>query len=52
MDEAELANKVIFEDVLDGDIVVAKAYEPLTEAVIAQLHGLGVKSGSYRGGVT
>ncbi|MEC5125417.1 DNA-directed RNA polymerase subunit beta [Verrucomicrobiales bacterium BCK34] len=44
MDEAELQNKVIFEDVLDGEMVVAKAYEPLTLATITQLHALGVKS--------
>ena len=44
MDEAELAAKVIFEDVMDGEVIVAKAYEPLTLAVIAQLDGLGHKS--------
>ncbi|MEQ1839598.1 MAG: DNA-directed RNA polymerase subunit beta [Verrucomicrobiales bacterium] len=44
IDEAELANKVIFNDVLDGDMVVAKAYEPLTLATITQLHSLGIKS--------
>ena len=44
INEAELANKVIFNDVLDGDMVVAKAYEPLTLATITQLHHLGVKS--------
>lgn len=44
MDESVLATKVIYEDVMDGDVIVAKAYEPLTLAVIAQLDGLGVKS--------
>ncbi|MDF1752210.1 MAG: DNA-directed RNA polymerase subunit beta [Verrucomicrobiales bacterium] len=44
MDEAELATKVIFEDVMDGEVIVAKAYEPLTLAVIAQLDALGIKS--------
>jgi len=44
IDEADLANKVIFSDVLDGEMVVAKAYEPLTLATITQLHALGVKS--------
>ncbi|MDF1659095.1 MAG: DNA-directed RNA polymerase subunit beta [Verrucomicrobiales bacterium] len=44
MDEADLANQIIFEDVADGDIIVAKAYEPLTLEVIQQLHGLGIKS--------
>ena len=44
VNEAELTNKIIFNDVLDGDMVVAKAYEPLTLATITQLHSLGVKS--------
>ena len=44
MDEAELATKVIFNDVMDGEMIVAKAYEPLTLAVIAQLDGLGIKT--------
>ncbi len=44
INEAELANKIIFNDVLDGDMVVAKAYEPLTLTTIQQLHALGVKS--------
>ena len=44
IDEAELQNKIIFDDVLDGEMVVAKAYEPLTLATITQLHALGVKS--------
>ncbi len=44
MDEAILATKVVFEDVLDGDVIVAKAYEPLTLAVIAQIEALGIKS--------
>lgn len=44
MDEAELQNQIIFQDILDGEMVVAKAYEPLTLATITQLHGLGVKT--------
>ena len=44
MDEAGLANKVIFSDVLDGETIIAKAYEPLTIATINQLHALGIKS--------
>ncbi|MCF7733811.1 MAG: DNA-directed RNA polymerase subunit beta, partial [Akkermansiaceae bacterium] len=43
MDEAELGHKVPFEDVLDGDIVVAKAYEPLTIGIVRQLLQLGQK---------
>jgi len=44
MDEADLATKIIFEDVLDGEMIVAKAYEPLTLVVITELHALGVKT--------
>ncbi|MCB1063626.1 MAG: DNA-directed RNA polymerase subunit beta [Verrucomicrobiae bacterium] len=44
MDEAELAKKVIFNDILDGDVIVAKAYEPLTIGVVNQLLGLGIKN--------
>ncbi len=43
MDEAELAKKVIFRDIVDGDVIVAKAYEPLTIGVVNQLLGLGIK---------
>ncbi|MCP5538866.1 MAG: DNA-directed RNA polymerase subunit beta [Akkermansiaceae bacterium] len=43
MDEAELATKVIFKDITDGDVVVAKAYEPLTLGVVNQLLALGIK---------
>ncbi len=44
LDENELGNKVPFEDVLDGEIVVAKAYEPLTIGIVRQLITLGHKS--------
>ncbi len=44
MDEAELAKKVIFNDIVDGDVIVAKAYEPLTIAVVSQLLALGIKN--------
>ena len=44
MDEAELAKKVIFNDIVDGDVIVAKAYEPLTIAVVSQLIALGLKN--------
>jgi len=39
-----LNNKVIFEDVLDGEVVVARAFEPLTVAAVNQLIKLGHKS--------
>ena len=43
MDETELGHKVPFEDVLDGEVVVAKAYEPLTIGIVKQLLALGNK---------
>lgn len=47
MEEADLAHKIIFDDVLDGDVIVAKAYEPMTPATMAQLHALGIKTLPY-----
>jgi len=44
IDEEELSTKVIFNDILDGEVVVAKAYEPLTIGVVRQLLELGHKS--------
>ncbi|MDP0490885.1 MAG: DNA-directed RNA polymerase subunit beta [Verrucomicrobiota bacterium JB023] len=43
MDEDILASKVPFEDIKDGEIVVSRAYEPLTMGVVNQLLALGVK---------
>jgi DNA-directed RNA polymerase subunit beta len=43
MDEQELGHKVPFEDILDGELVVAKAYEPLTIGIVRQLLALGNK---------
>ena len=43
MDEQELGHKVPFEDILDGELVVAKAYEPLTIGIVRQLIALGHK---------
>lgn len=43
IDEAELGHKVPFEDILDGELVVAKAYEPLTAGIVKQLTALGHK---------
>jgi len=43
IDEAELGHKVPFEDVLDGELVIAKAYEPLTAGIVKQLVALGQK---------
>ncbi len=43
MDEDELGSFVLFEDIADGDLVVARAYEPLTMGVVRQLIALGEK---------
>ncbi len=43
-DETELGHKVPFEDVLDGELVVSKAYEPLTLGIVKQLIALGHKN--------
>ena len=44
MNEEVLSTKIIFEDILDGEVVVAKAYEPLTIGVVNQLIALGHKT--------
>jgi len=44
MAEDELATKVLFNDILDGELIVARAYEPLTIGVIRQLIQLGNKT--------
>ena len=44
MDEEALSSKVTFADMLDGEIIVCKAYEPLTIGVVRQLLALGQKT--------
>ncbi|WP_050030385.1 DNA-directed RNA polymerase subunit beta [Verrucomicrobium sp. BvORR034] len=44
MNEEDLAQKVIFRDILDGELIVARAYEPLTLGIVRQLIQLGHKS--------
>ena len=44
MDEEELSTKVPFEDVLDGEAIIANAYEPLTIGSVHQLIELGHKT--------
>ncbi len=44
LDEEEIATKVLTADVLDGEITVARKFEPLTKATIRQIMALGVKS--------
>jgi DNA-directed RNA polymerase subunit beta len=42
--DEELAEKLLFKDLLDGELIVARAYEPLTNSVVRQLIQLGHKS--------
>ena len=44
LDEEEIATKVLTADVLDGEITIARKFEPLTKATIRQIMALGVKS--------
>ena len=43
LEEEEIATKVLIADVRDGEITVARAFEPLTKATIRQILALGVK---------
>jgi len=44
LEEEAIATKVLTADVLDGEITVARAFEPLTKATIRQIIALGIKS--------
>ena len=44
LSEEEVSAKLLFKDILDGELIVARAYEPLTAGVIRQLIQLGHKS--------
>ncbi len=44
LDEAEISSKVLVESVLDGEITVARAFEPLTKATVGQILALGIKA--------
>src|SRR3954469_21354971 len=44
LEEEEIATKVLTADVRDGEITVARAFEPLTKATIRQILTLGIKS--------
>src|SRR5947207_3106918 len=41
--EEDLATKVLIADVLDGEVTVARAFEPLTAATVRQIMALGHK---------
>jgi len=44
LSEEEVSAKLLFKDILDGELIVARAYEPLTAGVIRQLIQLGHKT--------
>jgi DNA-directed RNA polymerase subunit beta len=44
LDETELASKVLVHPVMDGEVNVARAFEPLTKATVAQIQALGHKT--------
>src|SRR5947209_8402678 len=43
LDEEKLATKVLTAEVRDGEVTIARAFEPLTLATIRQIMGLGIK---------
>ncbi|MFV0415241.1 MAG: DNA-directed RNA polymerase subunit beta [Chthoniobacterales bacterium] len=44
LDEEEISTKVLTADILDGEVTVARAFEPLTKAVVRELLNLGHKT--------
>ena len=44
LDEAELSNRVLIADVVDGETIIAKSFEPLTPGMVRQLLDLGHKT--------
>src|SRR5438552_7045687 len=44
LEEEELSTRVLIQDVRDGEITVARAFEPLTKATVRQLIDLGLKT--------
>src|SRR5208283_153789 len=44
LEDDDIATKVLIADVRDGEITVARSFEPLTKATIRQILALGVKS--------
>src|SRR5216110_2376714 len=45
LDEEQLASKVLTADIRDGEVTVARAFEPLTLATVRQIMALGIKEG-------
>ncbi|MBL9114943.1 MAG: DNA-directed RNA polymerase subunit beta [Verrucomicrobiaceae bacterium] len=44
MTEDQLANKVLYQDILDGELIIARAYEPLTLGTVRQIIQSGYKA--------
>ncbi len=44
MTEEQLANKVLYQDIMDGELVVARAYEPITVGTVRQIIASGYKA--------
>ncbi|HEX4085406.1 MAG TPA: DNA-directed RNA polymerase subunit beta, partial [Chthoniobacteraceae bacterium] len=44
LEDEDIATKVLINDVRDGEITVARAFEPLTKATVRQVIALGLKS--------
>jgi DNA-directed RNA polymerase subunit beta len=43
LEEEDLGTKVLIQDIRDGEITVARAFEPLTKATVQQVLTLGIK---------
>jgi len=44
LEDEEIATKVLIGDVRDGEVTIARGFEPLTKATVRQILALGVKS--------
>ena len=44
LDDEEISTKVLVEDIRDGEVTVARAFEPINQAIVRQLMSLGHKS--------
>ena len=44
LEEEEIGTKVLIQDVRDGEITIARAFEPLTKAAVRQIIALGVNN--------
>ncbi len=44
LSEEDIATKVLTADVRDGDLIIARAFEPLTKAIIRQILSLGIST--------